>query len=246
MEKREYRQEHELPEFAQGYESTVHKYISDDGEIVVFKKFRKKENDEVTKQIARNKEQKLEILSSLNNPNFVQIKDMLFKDGTLVGYTMPMVEGKQLDLFSKTSDKLQELKQIRKIMFKLNDQGIFIGDYAEHNFILLENGNIVCLDLDNYRIYGLGVKLDFDTLDLRTISKFNEKCGKDPLIDRYCYNMQVICLLGRYDIAKTNFWYIDKLPKGIKDSSYNWNVFNEMLILGKDYHGNLLELKRRN
>ncbi|MBR4830572.1 MAG: hypothetical protein IKZ96_02255 [Bacilli bacterium] len=246
MERREYKEEKEMPEFAHGYESTVHKYISDDGEEVVLKKFREKKDIDETKRIARNKEQKLEILSSLNIPYFVQIKDLLFKNGILVGYTMPMVVGKQLDLFSKTEDKLKELHEIRKIMLELNSKGIYIGDYAEHNFFLLDDGTVICLDLDNYRIYSYGVKLDFDTLDLRSISRFNQKCKKDELIDRYCYNAQIICLLGRYDLSKTNFWYMNKLPKGVINSEYNWDTINEMLLLGDNYQGNLLEIKRRN
>ena len=246
MKRREYKQENELFEFAHGFESTIHKYISDDGEDVVFKKFKNQSNQDLTKMIARNKEQKLEIISSLNNPNLVQIKELLYKNGMLVGYTMPMVKGKQLDLFSKVEDKLEELRQLRKYMLELNNQGIYIGDYHEHNFILTDDGNVICLDLDNYKIYAFGMKLDFDTKYLRTINRFRQRCNNDELIDRYCYNMQIICLLGRYDIARFNLCWLNRLPNSIINSNHNRGVIEEMIRLGNDYPGNLLELKRRN
>lgn len=245
MKRREYKQENELYEFNHGYESTVHKYLSDDGEEVVFKKFKLYHVEELDKSILRNKEEKLEILSSLNIPFLADVKDLLFSNGELVGYTMPMVEGKELTHYSRNNEKIEELKLLKKIMFNLNDQGIFIGDFGEHNFIL-NNGKLTCLDIDNYRIQLDGKILDFDTKQHRLIHDFQRRCEISELIDRYCYNFQTICLMGRYSISRLNLWWLTKLPPTLCNNDYNWNTLEEMKHLGKDYHGYLLELKRRN
>lgn len=245
MEKKEYNEKNELSEFDHGYESTVHKYISDDGEEVVFKKFKNCYDQELDKSIKRNKEEKLEILSSLNIPFLVAVKELLFSNGTLLGYTMPLVTGKKITCFSKKEEKIELLKELRKIMFDLNNQGIYVGDFGEHNFILTDS-KLTCLDIDNYRLLTEGKELDFDTKMHKSIERFQRGCKNQELIDRYCLNMQTICLMGRYDIAKYSLCWLNKMPSYLKNNDYNWNIIEEMIRLGDNYQGNLLEFKRRN
>ena len=99
MEKKELKEEQiGRAFFDEAVESIVYWYTDDDGEKVLLKRFRERRRDGVTlEEVSKNKEKKLEILTSLNIKEFVPVKDALFKDGMLVGYTMHRINGVQFD-----------------------------------------------------------------------------------------------------------------------------------------------------
>lgn len=237
-----------------GYESTVHVYLDDDGEIVLFKRFKENLPDENYEEKCRNKEKKLEILSSLKLPMLVPIKQALYKNGIMIGYTMPEIIGKNIGYHSSRKQKIEYLKQIKRIMYTLNDQGIYIGDFGINNFIIDRNGTIKCIDIDNYRIKLDKEDLKHDATSSELINFYN-KCGIKSLEDRFCFNEAVLWLIGKYVeegftmhslVRRPNeFGPLIKLPLGL-NSDYNMTVAEEMLFLGKDYRGNVLEFKKRN
>ena len=222
-------------------ESIIYRYLDDDGEEVVLKVFKNAPFKKSMKDTLRNKEQKLEILSSLDTPDLVQAKDLVFKDGKLVGYTMKEVIGETISTESRNSAKIEYLEKIKEAMLRLNIQGINIGDFSTSNFIVDGQGNLTCIDIDNYRINTDNGTLDFDT-SLRYPDFFENRCESNTFVDRYCFNMFALCLIapGYFSPSELQFF-----PQDLK-SKHNDHVVSEMFTLGNNYQGNILEFKRKN
>ena len=233
--------------FDECVESIVYWYTDDDGEKVLLKRFRERRRDGVTlEEVSKNKEKKLEILTSLNIKEFVPVKDALYKNGMLVGYTMPKINGVQLNPDTKKKDRIKYLIKIRDIMLKLNSQGIYIGDISRSNFIFTPEDNTVCLDIDNYRITTDDEILDFDNENGES-KRFNGRCNNSLLIDHYNYNILTVCVMCRIAEGHLNL-FVNNKPPLIMRTPYNRSVYEELQFIDNDYSGDLfqLEYKRKN
>lgn len=246
MEKRNLREDHIGKLFnADGQEALIYWYTDDNGENVLLKRFKDKNCDGTPlEEVSRNKEKKLEILTSMNIDDFVPIKDALYKNGMLVGYTMPLIKGSICNLETSRKDRIEYLEKIKSIMFKFNSKGIYIGDITTNNFIITPDSNIVCLDIDNYRIKTDNETLGFD-LENNNVFRFNKRCNVKDLVDRYSYNIIVLCVLGDYAEGHLNLFTLRKLPQGM-NTEHNWDILEEMILIDNDYSGKLLEYKRKN
>lgn len=219
-------------------ESIIYRYLDDDGEEVILKEFKNVVFKKSMEDTLRNKEQKLEILSSLDTPDLVQVKDLVFENGKLVGYTMKEVIGQTLDVESKNSAKIKYLEKIKEAMLRLNSQGINIGDFSTSNFIVDGQGNLTCIDIDNYRINTNDGTLDFDTT-LRYADFFEHHCKVNSFLDRYCFNMFALCLIAPGYFSPSG---LQSFPQELI-SEHNNHVVSEMSTLGINYQGNILEFK---
>ena len=227
-----------------GYESNVFEYLDDDGEIVLFKRFKEHKYWRDTEETARNKEQKLEIITSLKDSSLVTVKQGLFKNGILVGYTMPEVTGERLCFGSKRKNKIKTLEKVKDIMLRLNKHGIYICDHHFGTYVIGENGKVTCLDIDNYRVFNKDAHLDCDAKPIYVVD-FENECSKSKKVDRYCYNIFVYTTMGNIRHIIYPEELNGELPKGL-DTKHNKTVIKEMLTLGKDYKGHLLEFKKKN
>ncbi len=248
MERRELKEEQiGRTFFDEAVEAIIYWYTDDDGEKVLLKRFRERRRDGVTlEEVSRNKEKKLEILTSLNIKEFVPVKDALFKDGMLVGYTMPRIDGLHLNPDTKKKDRIKNLIKIRDIMFKLNSQGIYMGDITRSNYIFTPDGDAVCLDIDSYRIITNDETLDFDN-ENSEMQRFNSRCNNHLLIDKYNYNILVVCVMCKRAEGHLNL-FVNNKPPLIMLTPHNRNVYEELQFIDNDYSGELfeLELKRKN
>lgn len=248
MEKKELVEEHiGRIFFYEGQESIIYNYVDDDGEDVLLKRFRDVRRDGVTlEEVSKNKEKKLEILTSLNIKEFVPVKDALYKDGMLVGYTMPRINGVQFDPDTKKKNKIEYLNKVRNIMSRLNNQGIYMGDITRSNFIFTPDGNAVCLDIDNYRIIKENVMLDFD-IENGEMDRFRRRCNNYLLVDNYNFNILVVCVMGNIAEGHLNLFAKNDFPL-IMYTPHNRSVYEELQFIDNDYSGELfeLELKRKN
>ena len=124
-------------------------------------------------------------------------------------------------------------------MLSLNDKGIFIGDFNSRNFLVDDQGKVFNIDIDNYKVNDL----DFDTLTTY-MREYNQFGGDKKLIDRYCFNMFAISILGRYALGYFNIDDV-RLPFYMRNK-YNNEVRQDMYMLGKNYKGKILEFKKKN
>ena len=151
---------------------------------------------------------------------------------------MDKVEGTKIRFDDSRRKKLIYLRQIKKTMLELNENGIYIGDFSPDNFIIDSTGKVINIDLDNYSIMGLDFDIKTDTI--RSYQK--SKANKD-LIDRYCFNMFVLSLLGRYALGYFSIKRIN-LPL-IMYNKHNLEVFREMQELDENYTGKIFTLGKQ-
>ena len=226
----------------EGYESVLFKYTDDDGRKLIYKAFRP---ELYSTEQCKNKERKIEILSDLNDPSLVKVRQGLFDtNGRFVGYTMDEVTGKQMAYDSKRKEKIEYLTAIRDTMIRLNNQGVFIGDFKDSNFILNEDGTVTNLDIDNYRIVGDNETLDFDTTTIY-MHEYDRYGDYKELIDRYCYNIYVLALIGKYAQGYFQVSDVKRLPL-VLNTPHNKATLDEMYYMGcknHPYAGLILEFK---
>lgn len=139
-----------------------------------------------------NKRKKIEIIKDM--PCFkdeVQILDAVTEFRNFIGYTMEICPYPRLDVFSDRETKIECLKLIREKIRRLNDSGVFVGDFNSNNFLVNKNNNeVVMCDLDNFKIGDL----DFD-IKHKFIQEFYSKCSKEDYVDSYALNLFTLALL---------------------------------------------------
>lgn len=239
--------------FATGYESNIVLYTSEQGKEDLLKFYKDKTtknksfsylySDETTpslEEVRKNKEEKIIKLSNIDDECLVKIKDAIYDKGMLVGYTMDKIKGKSFNVDRATrKDKIEYLLKIRENMERLNSKGVYIGDFNTRNFIIKEDGNIMHLDIDNYRIGNN----DFDT-KTKYVYEYDRYGGDKKLIDNYCYDIFAISILGGYALGYFSVSDV-RLPLFLR-SKHNKEVLEDMYSLGINYQGKILEFKKKN
>lgn len=187
-----FKSENIIKKINNGAESTIYMY-KDMNEIVALKLYDLDgKTEEEKKKILKNKEIKLQLL--VNSPvleNEIKIKDLVYFNNELVGYTMNLSTLEQASCFLSKKKKIQILKELKEKIEKFNACGIYIGDFNEKNILVKKNGIVLC-DLDNYRIGNF----DFD-LNNAFINDYKRKCKKIDNIDNYCFNYFTIGFLEK-------------------------------------------------
>jgi hypothetical protein len=227
-------------EYANGKESNIFNYRDGNNDVLV-KLFK---DDVVTEEEANNKSYrekktaKLNMLSICKDDALVTVRGLVFKNNKLIGYTMDKVEGTKVDWTSKRIEKIILLKQIRENMLRLNANGIYIGEFDDKNFVVDSTGRVTHLDIDNYSVGGI----DFETKD-QYMERFDKTEAPKGLIDRYCFNIFTLALLGNYAVGYTNL-HVMKLPISMRNR-HNNDILDEMKCLDENYSGKLFKLTRK-
>lgn len=199
------------------------------GEEVLLKLF--KTTDEKELEIKR---KKIEIMSENKaiNDEMGNIGNAIF-DGKIVGYFMPIdVEYvRPISEFDRRKDKIVVLKRLKEKVEKLNENGVFIGDFDKNDILInYSKDNILLFNLDKCKIDDM----DFDKKS-KNIDRFNSKCKNQENIDSYTLNLFTIELLERiYPPYVVNYLISNELPKYL-DTEKNRSIVREMTSLNDSY-----------
>jgi hypothetical protein len=221
-----------------GVESKVYRYIDDDGTEVILKRFRDDLEDLDGYKARENKEEKLKILSEVDIDGITRVKDILYQNGKFVGYTMEEALGDDIYLYHSRRARIRYLRKIRTTMEKLNSLGIYVGDYHRGNFLYTLSGNVINIDVDNYRVRKKDKLLEFDVMTPSVFEYLDSGCPEE-LIDRYCYNIFFLRLMSYSSQGKFKLDKVKRPPVGM-DTEHNRKVLEEIQninTLGPNYKG---------
>ena len=225
----------------EGREAFIFLYKTNAG-LVALKFFKKEIEDPfgnktiVTKETMDNKEKKIRIIPEIEEfSNDVKIYDLVYDEyGNFVGYTMEIDFYKSLNIYRSShniDEKIDLLKRLRDRDERLNEQGIYIGDFNPSNFGIIENG-IKLFDLDNYRIG----EYDFDFKDT-FVSKFEKHSSQKENVDNYCFNyLTLYYLMNLVAVLKNVNNEVEKkgLPKRIRTDENN-ELYESLKNINDDY-----------
>ena len=199
------------------------------GEEVLLKLFKTTDEKEL-----ESKRKKIEIMSENKaiNDEMGNIGNAVF-DGKIVGYFMPIdVEYvRPISEFDRRKDKIVVLKRLKEKVEKLNENGVFIGDFDKNDILInYSKDNILLFNLDKCKIDDM----DFDKKS-KNIDRFNSKCKNQENIDSYTLNLFTIELLERiYPPYVVNYLISNELPKYL-DTEKNRSIVREMTSLNDSY-----------
>ena len=209
-----------IGKISEGLESNIYLY-KDESDIVVFKEIKIEMETKNHKTILtpedtfKNKEKKIQILH--DNPALkdeIKILKLVYNnDGLFIGYTMELDYCKTLCRFytSKKSKKIELLEKLKEKIIRLNEEGIYIGDYNPNNFGV-KNNEIVLYDLDNFYVQGNTFDITGDIID----SYFKKRDDIDD-IDTYAFNLFTIAFyLKRTNPTICNYLKEKGLPSLFK------------------------------
>jgi tRNA A-37 threonylcarbamoyl transferase component Bud32 len=228
-------------EINHGTESKVFLYTTKDGRRLALKRYRDYLSDYTidTKQ-RKKKEEKLEFLSSIDDPDIVKIHDLVFKNGKLIGYTMDLLDGTEIKFSNTLKDRLKHLRSVRETVLRLNKQGIYVGDFRPSNFIWTPDGRTISIDIDNFKVSS---ELDFDLIPVCVNKYENSECDS-RYIDSFCFNIYAVSMIDKYFPSEDELRDI-KLPKCLKEESikkYNEEAIRETISLNPStYTGKILK-----
>ena len=195
------------------------------GEEVLLKLFKTTDEKEL-----ESKRKKIEIMSENKaiNDEMGNIGNAIF-DGKIVGYFMPIdVEYvRPISEFDRRKDKIVVLKRLKEKVEKLNENGVFIGDFDKNDILInYSKDNILLFNLDKCKIDDM----DFDKKS-KNIDRFNSKCKNQENIDSYTLNLFTIELLERiYPPYVVNYLISNELPKYL-DTEKNRSIVRKMTAL---------------
>ena len=199
------------------------------GEEVLLKLFKTTDEKEL-----ESKRKKIEIMSENKaiNDEMGNIGNAIF-DGKIVGYFMPIdVEYvRPISEFDRRKDKIVVLKRLKEKVEKLNENGVFIGDFDKNDILInYSKDNILLFNLDKCKIDDM----DFDKKS-KNIDRFNRKCKNQENIDSYTLNLFTIELLERiYPPYVVNYLISNELPKYL-DTEKNRSIVRKMTSLNDSY-----------
>lgn len=158
--------------------------------------------------VFKNKEQKLILLSendTVKKDSITASKLVLNDDSNIIsGYLMDKYNGKSLESdedFLTYSESIQLLKQIRSILLKYWENGIYYFDPSVSNFLYTKNGDdfeVKVIDMDNVAIDKYTVDLYSDMLDIYFIN--GGKLNKNAFI--LAFNAFTLELLRIHNLKK--------------------------------------------
>jgi len=133
--------------------------------------------------------------------------------------------------YDRRKDKIVALKKLREKVEKLNENGVFIGDFDKNDILInYSKDDILLFNLDKCKIDGM----DFDKKS-KNIDRFNRKCKSQENIDSYTLNLFTIELLERiYPPYVVNYLISNELPKYL-NTKVNRSIIREMNSLNDSY-----------
>lgn len=206
MEKREIDYESVIRKIDEGNESDIYLYKDKNGYEVVLKYFKnwlkvfkcgQVTQIPFTEKARKNKEEKVKLLYRepclYDDP---KVLDLIYDENLgFVGYTMEYFDLPTMyDLSYKSKKtKLEHLKNLRKRVEELNNNGIYIGDFMSwENFLVDKDGSIKLIDMDNFNVHGL----DFD-LGNPYMDSYDDRNKDIKNVDNYGFNFFTLSYYSR-------------------------------------------------
>lgn len=104
----------------------------------------------------KDREETLKYIKTIDIPEIVKPKHLVYYDGVFVGYIMEYLpEGEALWTRSESysfEEKIDKIKEIEKVMKKLHEKNIYICDLNPNNIFFDKNGEVKLIDCDSFVI----------------------------------------------------------------------------------------------
>lgn len=187
------------------------------------------------KDILINKQNKVEILNSLN---ISDIKALVEQKGLFRGFIMEKKDG-----FSSLEEKLykvsrrQKMKDLRDIKAKLDElhkNGIILGDLTLRNIISDKQDLYLC-NLDNCCIgkYGFDYPNFNQQRYLSIVSEIDDK------LDNYMFNLLTIIYLEKVVEQGILHYITNERPRFMMDTRRNEGILEDMVYLKEENKDNI-------
>lgn len=184
----------------------------------------------------KDREETLKFIKTLDMPEIVKPKHLVYYDGVFVGYIMEYLpEGEALWARSEKysfEEKLEKIKEIEKVMKKLHDKKIYICDLNPDNILFDKNGCVRLIDCDSFVIKD-------NVINNEVAEKYKDPFNKIVSIktDLYAFGITTLQLLIDTKIPdSTSFSEIEKI--------YNKNK-NKLPASFKSYFDHIFKGKER-
>lgn len=183
----------------------------------------------------KDREETLKYIKTLDIPEIVKPKHLVYYDGVFVGYIMEYLpEGEALWQRSENysfEEKIDKIKEIEKVMKKLHQKNIYICDLNPDNIFFDKNGKVKLIDCDSFVIKNNVINNEID-------SKYKDPLNKivSEKTDLYAFAITTLQLLidkkipdgaSFSEIEKIYNKYKNKLPVSFKN-------YYDHIFKGKD------------
>ena len=184
----------------------------------------------------KDREETLKFIKTLDIPEIVKPKHLVYYDGVFVGYIMEYLpEGEALwDKSEQYSfeEKIDKIKAIEKVMKKLHGKKIYICDLNPDNIFFDKSGNVKLIDCDAFVVKD-------NVINNEVVSKYRDPLNKivSEKTDLYAFAITTLQLLIDKKIPDdATFADIEKI--------YNKNK-NKLPVSFKNYYDTIFKGKDR-
>ncbi len=184
----------------------------------------------------KDREETIKYIKSLDIPEIVKPKHLVYYDGIFVGYIMEYLpEGDALCKKSESysfEEKIDKIKEIERVMKKLHKEKIYICDLNPDNIFFDKNGRIKLIDCDAFVVKDNVINNEVDL-------KFRDPLNKivSEKTDLYAFSITTLQLLIDKEIPNdASFSEVEKI--------YSKNK-NKLPISFKNYYDNIFKGKDR-
>lgn len=184
----------------------------------------------------KDREETLKFIKTLDMPEIVKPKHLVYYDGVFVGYIMEYLpEGEALWARSEKysfEEKIDKIKEIEKVMKKLHEKNIYICDLNPDNILFDKNGCVRLIDCDAFVIKN-------NVINNETLEKYKDPYNRIVSVktDLYAFGITTLQLLIDTKIPDdASFSEIEKI--------YNKNK-NKLPASFKNYFDNIFKGKER-
>lgn len=184
----------------------------------------------------KDREETLKFIKTLDIPEIVKPKHLVYYDGVFVGYIMEYLpEGEALwDKSEQYSfeEKIDKIKAIEKVMKKLHGKKIYICDLNPDNIFFDKSGNVKLIDCDAFVVKD-------NVINNEVVSKYRDPLNKivSEKTDLYAFAITTLQLLIDKKIPDdATFADIEKM--------YNKNK-NKLPVSFKNYYDTIFKGKDR-
>ena len=184
----------------------------------------------------KDREETIKYIKSLDIPEIVKPKHLVYYDGIFVGYIMEYLpEGDALCKKSESysfEEKIDKIKEIERVMKKLHKEKIYICDLNPDNIFFDKNGRIKLIDCDAFVVKDNVINNEVDL-------KFRDPLNKivSEKTDLYAFSITTLQLLIDKEIPNdASFSEVDKIYRKNK---------NKLPISFKNYYDNIFKGKDR-
>ncbi len=184
----------------------------------------------------KDREETLRYLKTLDIPEIIKPKNLVYYDGLFVGYIMEYLpEGEALwnnNSNYSFEERIEKIKAIEEVMKKLHKMNIYICDLNPDNIFFDKNGNVRLIDCDAFVIKKNVINDDVDLKYRDPVYKIvSEKT------DLYAFAITSLQLLINQKID-------NNATKAEIEKIYNKNK-NKLPVSFKEYYDNIFKTKDR-